>query len=171
MIYPLFVGLASVWLSQNDQTAARPFGGAECRQAIYRSLPLGSVVSGDPEITGPHGNDVAQIYRLWYSVTDGPQHEFAGWFYQTFDGKYYFQPVSPAVAKGAVLGESMRDISPSHIPLGTWMRNGTELAHRTGSTMAKLLAKNNLLLRSADRQITTELDPCYSHAWDGSTYK
>jgi len=169
---PLIVAFLLTMLSQNAYSAelygpaAR--AGSSCTFGPYRFGAVGSVLPAlnEPDKTGNGGNEVNQIYRIFFVTTSntGMHYGFAGWITQSFDARYAFTPAS-LVSKSANLGLLSLRIpkpeDPTALPLRTWIERLEKLSHR-GQTpeVAPLLSAN---------QTWTAISPCFARPWNGTT--
>lgn len=132
--------------------------GSVCTFGSDKYGAIGLPIAGGPDRPGVSGNEVRDIYRVFYTswTPSGPVTGFAGWLKQSFDGRTAFAPavsLAPRLANFSVI-VSVSDANK--LPLAQWV---TTLARtlKVGVDVA------NLHLGDA----ATAVSPCFAHPWDG----
>ncbi len=144
--------------------------GAVCTFGPYHYGAIGSVLDGAPDRPGIHGNEVQQIYRVFFRskrrgrATIG----FAGWLASTFDGHFWFTPSPTIVGNAASRASSLANdaisvvvVHAHRLPLGAWI---SELREHAGVPPTVSMLD---VLRS--HQVATALSPCFAHNWNGTS--
>jgi hypothetical protein len=133
--------------------------GASCTFGPYRSPAIGIVLPSvsEPDRTGPRGNEVNAVYRVFYAVAGEPPTDgFAGWLTASFDGRYAFTQATLAHDGRPMSVAASGAPSPDQLPLSTWL---TPLARYLDPRLHPLLTAS---------AVTTAVAPCFSASWDGS---
>lgn len=140
-----------------------PHAGNSCTFGTLRSGAIG-MPNGATDVPGPTGNEVNQIYRVFYSSVDSAGIEtsgFAGWLYASFDGKLRFSlGALPTPAASYPLESLAVQVgNPNDLPLKAWTTRIVGNRH-LNSLARKLLGS---------RITSTALAPCFAEAWDGKS--
>lgn len=61
------------------------------------------VKMGEPDVPGPHGNEIRQIYRLDTAKTQHQQPVILGWLFASFNGRWMFEPYPLALRNSFVV--------------------------------------------------------------------
>lgn len=153
---------------QSTLTLPAPHPGTACHFGSYLSAPIGfpiSVKSGT-DIPGPHGNEVKQIYRIFYARESKGKTSanFAGWLYATLDGKYAFA-IGGLATTERTAPLWLVEVTPSqvssadHLPLSTWVRTLLAETHVVpDATMQDIMSTTST---------STAAARCFSYSWSG----
>ena len=173
----LFLGFAASALLMSACASAKqihpmylpiPRAGLSCTFGPYRFGAIGLVVDGERDRPGPHGNEVKQIYRVFF-VSGRRSTEtvgFAGWLASTFDNKFWFAS-SPSMvrnrsAQAQLLLNTMLLVRPGDqgsLPLAIWFRSLVAKTHYSPTTRMQRIIDG--------RHISTAISACFSRNWNG----
>lgn len=132
----------------------------------FGSLQFGAI--GMPniaatDIPGPQGNEIRQVYRVFYVAEDRGNRSvgFAGWLASSFDGRYGFAtPGTPSSQDSLHLFIlQVEPTNPELLPLASWVRALVAKTRQSPSPTT------DALLRA--RIVGTALSPCFDKPWDG----
>ena len=134
--------------------------GSTCSFGDARSGAIG-MPNGATDIPGINGNEVNQIYRIFYVGRRGSREEtgFAGWLYASFDGKLRFALAGPATYADAspLRSLSVHIANWNKMPLGDWAKGISGAGKR--SRLVDDLIATDMVQRVAS--------PCFAQTWDG----
>jgi hypothetical protein len=140
-----------------------PHAGATCTVGPYRlgaiGMPLPTAGGREGDRPGAHGNEIAQIFGIFYYET--PRNpltlRFGGWLVQSFDGRYNYAPAErneSSTAAGHALSVAP-PTAPTSLPLHNWIM---QLEARGSGAVTPANPSANA---------STVVAPCFSKAWDG----
>jgi hypothetical protein len=160
-------------LSASASAGSRQFepsavAGAVCTFGPYHYGAIGLVLDGAPDRPGIHGNEIKQVYRVFYRSERRGRVEigFAGWLAATFDGYFWFTPSPPIVGIASTWNSglaydaiSVVIVHPNRLPLVAWV---SELRKHAGVT-----PRASMLDIIHAHHVVTALSPCFAHDWNG----
>lgn len=136
--------------------------GASCVLGPYRSVQIGAVLpsTAEPDRAGPSGNEVNNVYRVFFITTNRPQpvSGFAGWLSTSFDRRLAFTPAGLVTPTGVPMSVTARADDPTHLELNSWMR--VLASHHS-------VFDQSLQILLADENVQTVVSPCFASPWQG----
>jgi hypothetical protein len=133
--------------------------GSQCFFGPFRSATIGAVQSGAPDTPGPRGNEVYDVYRVFFVTVEraNPVSGFAGFLTMSFDGRTSFMPASLPTAEGVQSWVFEDVVDPAHLPLGSWLRIVADHWGRHDPSLDVLFTE----------PVATAVTPCFAGPWDG----